>query len=390
MVCKKCNKRIKKDTVICPHCGAPQTETVSLGAIHAAHTAPKKKRKAGKIIGRILLILLALLLAAAVATVTIMYRLVDNNIQHGSELEESELEINEELPEEDVINIALFGLDNRDEDTDGHSDAIIILSIDRVHNKIKMTSIARDTLVKVDGYRSKNNLTKVTHAFSYGASKKGESGAGMAVKTLNQNFGMNISRYVYVSFPGFAKIIDEIGGVTIDVQKRELKETNTNIDYVRKKLKLDIDNLTESGPQKLNGGQALAYSRIRKLDSDINRGNRQKMVLEAAFNEVKNQPVSRLPKIIAAALNICHTNMSSGEILKLATWAVTYSPAIENYSLPDDSCKAWGGSHPNYDWVWIMDLSYATARLHDFIYETNVTENMTPRRYTTGGTIPIP
>ena len=390
MVCKKCNKRIKKDTVICPHCGAPQTETISLGAIHAAHTTPKKKRKVGKIIGRILLILLALLLACAVAAVTIMYRLVDNNIQHGSELEESELEINEELPEEDVINIALFGLDNRDEDTDGHSDAIIILSIDRVHNKIKMTSIARDTLVKVDGYWSKNNLTKVTHAFSYGASKKNESGAGMAVKTLNQNFGMNISRYMYVSFPGFAEIIDYLGGVTIDVQQRELKETNNNIRVLKRDTVLDGDMLTKSGVQKLTGIQALAYSRIRKLDSDVNRGNRQKMVLEAAFNEVKNQPVSRFPKIIAACLNICHTNMSSGEILKLATWAVTSSPTIESFSLPDDSCKAWGGSHSSYGWVWIMDLNYATARLHDFIYETNVTENMTPRRYTTGGTIPIP
>jgi len=389
MVCKKCSKRIKKDTVICPHCGAPQAETVSLGAIHAAQTTRKKPRKVGKIIGRVLLIVLALLLAVAVAGVTIMYRLVDNNIQHGSELEESELGINQELPEEDVVNIALFGLDNRDEDTDGHSDAIIILSIDRVHNKIKMTSIARDTLVKVEGYRSKDNLTKVTHAFSYGASKKGESGAGMAVKTLNQNFGMNISRYVYVSFPGFAEIIDYLGGVTIDVQQRELKETNNNIRVLKRDTKLEGDMLTKSGVQKLSGIQALAYSRIRKLDSDVKRGNRQKMVLEAAFNEIKNQPVSRFPKIIAACLNICHTNLTSSEILSLATWAVTSSPAIENYSLPDESCNAWGGDNGSYGWVWIMDLKYATARLHDFVYETTLTETMTPRRYTPGGTIPI-
>lgn len=392
MVCKKCNKRIKKDTVICPHCGAPQAETVSLGAIHAAHTTPKKPRKTGKIILRVLLILLAVLLALAVTAVTVMYRMVDSNIQHGSELEESDLGINEELPQEDVINIALFGLDNRDEDTDGHSDAIIILSIDRVHNKIKMTSIARDTLVKVDGYWSKNNLTKVTHAFSYGASKKGESGAGMAVKTLNQNFGMNITRYMYVSFPGFAEIIDYLGGVTIDVQQKEVRELNSNIQVLNRVLKQKAPTIKKAGEQRLSGVQALGYSRVRKVDSDVKRGNRQKAVLEAVFNEMKNQPVARYPKIIAACLNICHTNLTSSEILSLGTWAATSAPTVENFSLPDDSCRAWGGTpsaNPEYGWVWVMDLEYATARLHDFIYETNVTETMTPRRYTGSGAYPI-
>lgn len=393
MVCKKCNKRIKKDTVICPHCGAPQTEMVSLSAINASATTPKKKKKTGKIVLTILLSLLAIVAAGAVAIYGWAHWLIDSNIQQGSELEMSELSINNELPpEEKVINIALFGLDNRDEETDGHSDAIIILSIDRVHNKIKMTSIARDTLVKVDGYWSKNHLTKVTHAFSYGASKKGESGPSMAVKTLNQNFGMNISRYMYVSFPGFAEVIDYLGGVTINVEKREINELNTNIQVLNRVLGKKDPYIKNAGEQRLTGLQALGYSRIRKIDSDVKRGNRQKAVLEAVFNEMKGQPVSRFPKIIAACLNICHTNLSSSEILNLGTWAVTASPTVENFSLPDDSCKAWGGTpsaNPEYGWVWVMDLRYATARLHDFIYETNVTETMTPRRYSGSGAYPI-
>lgn len=390
MVCKKCNKRIKKDTTICPHCGAPQTETVSLGAIYAARTAPKKKRSAGKIILRIFIILLAILLALGAAGWAAMYFMVDSNIQHGSELEVSDLGVNEELPQEDVINIALFGLDNRDKSTDGHSDAIIIVSIDRVHNKIKMTSLGRDTLVKVDGYWSKGNLTKATHAFSYGAQKKDMTGAGAAVKMLNQNFGMNISRYVYVSFPGFAEVIDVMGGVTVDVQQREIYETNQNISTLWEISKLKAPLLTKAGPQKLNGTQALAYSRIRKLDSDVKRGGRQQEVLKAVFEGVKTQPISQYPKLIASCLSICHTNLSSSEILSLATWAVTSNPTMEQLSLPDESCKAWGGSHPDYAWVYIVDTAYMTARIHDFIYETNVSETMTPRRYSLGGTIPIP
>lgn len=395
MVCKKCEKRIKKNTTVCPHCGAYQTDSVSLGAIHGMANPPKKKsRSVLKVIGTILLSLLAVILALAVAGVVYVYVLVDSNIQRGSELVISELDINEELPpEEEVINIALFGLDNRDSDTDGHSDAIIIVSIDKVHNKIKMTSIARDTLVKVENYWSKNHLTKVTHAFSYGSQKKGESGPGMAVKTLNQNFGMNISRYMYVSFPGFVDIIDYLGGVEVEIQQREIKELNTNIQVLNRVLKKKEPYIKKAGVQHLSGVQALGYSRVRKIDSDVKRGNRQKAVLEAVFNKMKTQPVSRFPSIIAACLNICHTNLSSSEILSLGTWAVTSSPTVENFSLPDDSCKAWGGTpsaNPEYGWVWVMDLRYATALLHDFIYETNNSETMTPRRYQGTGSYPIP
>lgn len=394
MVCKKCNNRIKKNTTICPHCGAYQTESVSLGAIGGVSNPPPKRfRTVLKVIGTILLSLLSVILALGVAGYCYIYTLVDDNIQHGVSLNPSELNINEELPpEEDVINIALFGLDNRDSDTDGHSDAIIIVSIDRVHNKIKMTSIARDTLVKVNGYWSENQLTKITHAFSYGSQKKDQTGVGVAVRTLNQNFGMNISRYAYVSFPGFVDIIDYLGGVTINVEQREIKELNTNIQVLNRVLGKKEPYIKKAGVQRLSGVQALGYSRIRKIDSDIKRGNRQKAVLEAVFNEMKTQPISRFPNVIAACLNICHTNLSSNEILNLGTWAVTSSPTVEHFSLPNDSCKAWGGTpaaNPEYGWVWVMDLRYATALLHDFIYETNNSATMTPRRFNNGATYPI-
>ena len=103
-------------------------------------------------------------------------------------------------------------------------------------------------------------------------------------------------------------------------------------------------------------------------------------------------PLTKFPSLIAQGLQMCHTNLTSSEILSIATWAVTNSPEIVNFSMPDEdnTFKAWGGTHPDYAWVWILDLNYATARLHDFIYETNVSESMTPRRYTLGGTIPIP
>ena len=374
MVCKKCGKRIKKDAEFCPHCNASQKETVSLGAIAARDGKKKKELSRRQRILRIVLIVVACVAAAAIVAVSAVWLFLDSSIQHGSELDESELGINDELPTEGVVNIALFGLDDRDSSADGHSDAIIILTIDRVHNKVKMTSIARDTLVPVDGYPSREHKTKITHAFSYG-------GVNLAVKTLNQNFGMNIKDYVYVNFMEFAEIIDFLGGVTINVQKKELNELNKHVYWMRIECGMKIDKVERAGEQRLSGGQALAYARVRKVDSDIQRGNRQKDVLQAMFNEVKNQPMSKFPNLVNKVLSICHTNMTSAEMISIATWALSSSPEIVNYSLPDDTCKSWGGSHPYYDWVWIYDLQYATARLHDFIYETDTASLMTPSRF---------
>ena len=369
---------------MCPHCGTPQKETVSLGAIHSARETGKKKRSKRKRIARVLTIVLAVLLALIIAAVGAVWLFLDSSLQEGSSLpDESELEINSELPDETVVNIALFGLDNRNHQKNGHSDAIIILSIDRDHNKIKMTSIARDSLVKVEDYPSVENKTKITHAFSYGASHKKQygSGAALAVKTLNQNFGMNIQRYVYIDFFGFADVIDYLGGVQVEVKDYEMYELNRHIRGLRVTCGMKIDEVKSPGVQTLTGGQALSFARIRKMDSDVHRGNRQRQVLEGAFAQVKKQPMTKIPKIIKKCLSMCYTNISSSELMGLATWAITNTPTVENFSMPEERMQAWGGIHQYYGWVWIYDLKYATALLHDFIYETNVAETMTPERY---------
>ena len=156
MTCKKCGKRIKNDATLCPHCGTPQAETVSLGAINAASESRRKKHKLStkQLVLRIVLITVAALAAVVIAGVTIMWAMLETQVQRGSELS-GDLSVNEFLPpRDDVQNIALFGLDDRDSSADGHSDSIIILSIDRKHGKIKMSSIARDTLLPVSGYPS--------------------------------------------------------------------------------------------------------------------------------------------------------------------------------------------------------------------------------------------
>ncbi|MBR5524625.1 MAG: LCP family protein, partial [Clostridia bacterium] len=342
--------------------------------------APKGKKKltTRQRVIRIIIIVVACLAALAIAAVSFLYIFLDTSIQHGSELDESNLGINEQLPEVDVTNIALFGLDDRDSSTDGRSDAIIILSIDRVHNQIKMTSIGRDTLVHVEGYPSYQNKTKITHAFSYG-------GVNAAVKALNENFGMNIKDYVFVNFMEFAEIIDYLGGVTINVEKKVLTELNNHIYWLGQECGMKVEKVKSAGEQCLTGGQALAYARVRKVDSDVARGNRQKEVLQAMFNEVKTLPMSKFPALVNKILGICHTNMTSTEMIDIASWALTASPEMQNYSLPNDQCNAWGGTHPKYAWIYAYDLEYATALLQDFVYETDTAAQMSPVRYYLSG-----
>lgn len=363
MCCPKCKKKIHKNQVICPWCGADtvdvsnkaEPQQVRLSAQGAKRQGMSKKKK--WLIG-ILSSVGAILLALAIVVVTWGASLM-GNIHRESALSEGDIAVNSDLPHTDKVqNIALFGLDSRQDNEVGRSDAIIILSIDRVNSKIKLTSIARDSLVKIDGHGE----SKITHAFGWG-------GAKLAVKTLNQNFGMNITDYAYLNFFEFTKLIDSLGGVMIDVDAAELDIMNNYYGPELRTLGFDYQNAT-TGYVRLNGVQALAYSRNRYTGSDIDRGNRQKEVLQAMFAEVKDLSLTKFPSLISQVLEMVHTTLSNSEMLDVAQWALMASPSFEQFSIPSPECKAQGGNWGDgHGWVYHYDMELATDILHQFIYE---------------------
>lgn len=352
---------------------------------------------------------------------------IGDNISQGPTVSGEDVGINTTLPpKEQVLNIALFGLDNRSADgDDGRSDAITILSVDYVHNKIKLSSIARDILVSVDGYNYRRSgiqsedyqwstdadknyeailgarkyyWTKLTHAFTFGAGYNDEDykndtskcGPGAAMKALNENFGLNIEKYVFVNFYQFAEIVDLVGGVEINIEQREIKKLNENIRHMDKKG-LKAEELTHAGKQNLTGGQALAYSRLRKTDTDIQRGNRQKAVIDGVLTKAKKMSVLDYPDLIRKVLSICNTNMTAEQILEIGEWLVNENPETVNFSLPDDDCQVYSwdsyqrkksDAFKSFGSVYILDLDYATAVLKDFIYETDEAKLLTPRMLT--------
>ena len=257
----------------------------------------------------------------------------------------------------DVTNIALFGLDTRDLSSDsGRSDATMVLSIDRTHNKIKLTSIARDTYVEVPG----RGMTKLNHAYAYG-------GPQLAVKTLNQNFSLDIQDFVTVNFAQLANIIDYIGGVTVNVTQEELEVANQCMIELNA-LGMDIDPITETGDVLLTGGQAVAYARDRTNGSDLDRTDRQREVLDSMFQSVMQLDVTKLPGLISMVFSECVTSLTDDEILGIGTWALTSSPTMDQASFPTAGCNA-SGQIIDELWYFVYDLDNATDILHKFIYE---------------------
>ena len=328
----------------------------------SSHSKPKKRRRrkkksAVKILA-VICIILVCVISLGVAGYSYAYSIINKVERTPLETEEPE-ELNITTSEYDGIkNIALLGIDTRVDNTSGRSDAVIILSIDKKHNKIKMISVARDSYVDIDGH----NKDKLTHAYAYGKST-------LAVKTLNKNFNLEITDYVTVNFHGFSRIIDYIGGVEVEVDQKEKDHLNSYVIPKLVKAGFKCDLIERTGMQKLTGTQALCYSRIRKIDGDIERGNRQKEVLAAMFERVKDMNVAKLPKIAEMVFSECQTSLSSSDIMNMGLWAISSKPEMENMSIPNDNVKGKGQTIRGV-WYYVYDIEAAAAEMKKFILET--------------------
>lgn len=284
----------------------------------------------------------------------------------------SEVPLKEEVPvkkEEgtQITNIALFGVDRRAVDEASRSDAIIILSIDEKHKKIKMSSIMRDTYVEIVNHGD----TKINHAYAYG-------GPQLAIRTLNENFNLDIRDYVTVDFFNLEKIIDTMGGVTIDVKKNEINLINDNmteVALIEKKVILEVVN---SGPQTLNGLQAVAYSRIRyTAGGDFVRTERQRTLISSMITKIESLGITEFPSVVSKLLPYTETSIKSIDILKLGTKVLTANITTlnqERFPL-DGYCK---GKMMDGVWYLVADMDATTEQLHKYIYEDIIPVSKAP------------
>lgn len=267
----------------------------------------KKRRK----IGTIIFIIILLIIIASGITVGgfIAGKLGNLNVQ---EIDTSDLAVNNELYNEvsdilsksefnDIITIALFGTDSRDSSnmSAGRSDTIIVASINPKFKTIKLISIPRDTYVSVPGH----GKTKINHAYAYG-------GEALAIKTINENFGLSITEYATIDFSGLIHIINDIGGIEINITKSEMEYINSHVHESYKLTGKATKKLTTYGNVTLTGEQALTHSRNRTVGNDFERAGRQREVLEAIMNKIAKMGTSKILDMSDTLLKEIKTNIN--------------------------------------------------------------------------------
>lgn len=253
---------------------------------------------------KFLLIFLLIAIVACVATAVIFVKSKLNKINYEN-VTANDIEINEGVEEvlTGYTNIALLGLDTRDNTFENsRSDCIMIISINNDTKEVKIASVYRDTYLNIEGH----GLDKVTHAYAY-------EKAPLALSTINTNLDLDITKYVTINFESVISVVDAIGGVEVTLTRAEASQ---------------VPGTKGAGTYNLTGTQALAYGRIRKIDSDYARTERMRTVLIKVFEKAKTLSLAQLNSLIDKLLPEVKTNISQTEIL-------SYASKMSGYNVTD-------------------------------------------------------
>lgn len=221
------------------------------------------------------------------------------------------------------LNILLVGEDRRSGESIGRSDATILCSLDKENAELTMISFQRDMYLPIPGYfKHKFNTSYALGGFE------------VLDETLMHNFGVRVDGNVAVNFASFIEIVNAIGGIDIELTDDEAYYMNT----------YDWDGLDDSGwaltegINHLNGDQALAYTRIRGIDSDFQRNNRQRTVLEAILNQCKTLSVWELNDMLNTILPMITTDISNADIISYAADVFPLLPklTVKTQQIPAD------------------------------------------------------
>lgn len=322
----------------------------------------KTKMTTGKkviIASIIILSIIAILLGAFIGIVLKKVELIE-----FSHIDKSQIDVNENLYSEvsenvtkdefeNIKNVALFGVDG------GRSDAIIIASINQNNNSIKLLSIPRDTYVKVEGH----GKTKINHAYAYGKEQ-------LALKTINSNFGLNISEYVTVNFKGLINVINKIGGIQLEITKEEKEYINQYVEqsYALSNKKTQL--LNSYGNVTLTGEQALTHSRNRTIGSDFAREERQRDVITAAMNKVSKKSLTELWNLSDSILKEVRTNLNIAECMGIVAEVLPNAKSYLNNVTSEQVPSAEIGKGEKIDglYYFVCDLEEASQVFKDTIY----------------------
>ena len=223
---------------------------------------------------------------------------------------------NEELADETLEKmegywtVAVFGVDSRGSNTGkgANADVNMVFNINRDTGEIRIVSVFRDSYLNID---DKGSYNKLNQAYFVG-------GASQAVKTLNKNLDLDIQDYVTFNWKAVADAINILGGIDMEISKAEFSYINSFITETQKATGIPTTQLKSAGMNHLDGVQAVAYGRLRLMDTDFARTERQRKVIQAAFEKAKKADFSVLNNIIVTVAPQVSTNIDTMDLVRMA------------------------------------------------------------------------
>lgn len=360
---------------------------------------PRRKRGTGK---RVFVLILSILMLISGAVMVVGKTMLENvlnginYVQDPTDAQAATQAISETttvtvksggeslLSSDNVLNILLFGQDSKGDGEDyGRSDTMILMSIDNVHKKLKLTSFQRDTYVHIPGLGD----DKINAAYSFGGEKK-------SIETIEANFGIKVDKYATVDFDAFRDIIKILGGVDIELSIEEIQYINAQIEVngqenVTKKLTYDATKKKQM--VHLDGYQALWFARNRGeyqlggnpeysfSGDDWDRTQRQRNLLETIIKSLRTDTdITKLVTIANKVGPYVTTNLTKGDITFLLTNMLTYMKYdMEQMSMPVEGTWRYGTTDDGQSVIVISDWDGARTAMATFIYEDAVSSKTT-------------
>lgn len=268
-----------------------------------------------------------------------------------------------------IANVAIFGVDGREDVEGDRSDAIMIGSADFEHNKLKVTSLMRDTYVEMAG---EDYFDKLNAAYAIGGPQE-------AIKTINLNFDTAITDYIVFDFTALVAMVNSVGGVEINVENEdELYWINQYLMDVNDKVKTADPDVPGTGPQTLTGSQALAYARIRYTgNGDYDRTQRQRNILQQVVARASAMSIPQQINLIQTVLPYIETSLQTSEIVKYALNVLFMKDrTIEQFRLPADGLVG-DGYLKGVSYIFPKTLEDNIKAWYQFVYEIDYTPSPT-------------
>ena len=307
---------------------------------------------------------------------------LENEELQSREIEEKQaIEATGEIEEDKaVFNILLIGTDDRTTkfNDNARGDTCILLSINRETNQVHLVSFERAIGVKIPSGEYEGQWDWLTHMFWYG-------GPYLMTRQIRENFKVDVTKYIRVNIRTFMELVDSVGGVDIDMTEAECNNINhPEGTFTAGNIKgMHVENEVQQdlvpGINHLNGATVMCYARLRAIDDDWHRVERQRKVILAAVENLKKLSVTELDKLLNNVLPLVQTNLTEGDIASLIPEAATFVnmdydtttfPLKHTYGLMDGMCGRK---------VLALDFETNAEELQNFLYGETTAEELSEK-----------